>query len=470
MKLASLDRRLGAAIALATAASVGSDWSISLWSARAPWVPAVYQNVSVGASDLGLAALVTYSCVVATRAALPPLPARSLVVVVAGVSLLGSLAISAIGAIAPPLSIATTAEVGLGLAAYVSVVRRPRLAQWLLIGFGCLILLELPLSVLQETSQSRFPLAAILGPASGSYPASTPGAAVVVGLNGARWQRAMGSFPHPNVLGGFLAVALVLVLPSLERGGRGRLAALLTVWGAGWVELVLSFSRAALLAALVGCGVWLIGRHGRTRWRFSIAWLLVPPMAALVGATVVAGPFLQPRLEPTPAMLSTTPVSGRLMLGQVATSLILAHPLVGIGAGNFSLAELAPPYNAVAVDPVHVVPLLVAAEAGLPAGLAWLALVVGGPIVGWRHGGRAHPSSSWLALPVAVLTLALLDHYLWTLPAGRFVFWTGLAIWTVMEEGQRATAGIPVDVTGQISAAAPAVPQSGRDGGRSSDE
>jgi len=436
VKVASLDWWLEPVVGLAAAASVGSGWSIDFWSAGAPWVPSAYQDVSLGASDLGLAVLVVYSCVVATTAMRRRFTMRSKVMVVAGGALLACLALSTIGAIAPLLSIATTVDVGLGLAAYLAVARRPRLARWLLIGFGCLILLELPLSVLQETSQSRLSLASLIGPTSGSYSASAAGADVVFGPNGARWQRAMGSFPHPNVFGGFLAVALVLALPYLARGGRGRGAVLLTGWGVGWLELVFSFSRAALLAAVVGCCVWVIGHRRRARGQPSLAWLLVPPMAALASGAAVAGPFLLPRLAPTSAILSTTPVVGRLMLGQVALSLILTHPLFGVGAGNFSLAELAPPFNAIAVDPVHVVPLLVTAEAGLPAGLAWLALVVGGPIVDWRQRRQSGASwCAWLALPVAVLAVALLDHYLWTLPAGRLVFWLGLAIWTAEEEG-----------------------------------
>src|SRR5438067_10401916 len=104
--------------------------------------------------------------------------------------------------------------------------------------------------------------------------ATAPGAPAVLGPDGQRWQRAMGSFPHPNVLGGFVAAFLVLGLPWLAKGGqaglarergarwvarlagdgRGR-AVLLAVWDAGWVELVFSFSRAALLAAAHGCGL-----------------------------------------------------------------------------------------------------------------------------------------------------------------------------------------------------------------------
>ena len=389
-----------------------------------------------------LTAIAGYALLAGRGAAERPLPTLAKVAGLAGELLLVFLALSSIGAVAPLLGIATTVHVGLGALAYLAVIRRPGLARWILIGFGCLILLELPLIVLQEITQSRFPLALLAGADPG--PASAPGAAVVFGPNGARWQRAMGSFPHPNVLGGFLAMGLVLALPLRECLDRSWRAVWLIVWTVGWLELIFSFSRAALLAALVGCGIWLLVRRGQTRGRLAVARLLIAPAVALVGAAVVVGPFLLPRLAPTSAALSTTPVAGRLLLGSVASAFILAHPILGVGAGNFSLAELAPPFDAIAVEPVHVVPLLVAAEAGVPAGLAWLAFVVGGPIAdSWRRRFDA-ASLAELALPAAVLILALLDHYLWTLGAGRAVFWLGLAIWAAETSERHPTGPRPL--------------------------
>src|SRR5439155_13282748 len=98
-----------------------------------------------------------------------------------------------------------------------------------------------------------------------------------------------------------------------------------------------------------------------------------------------------------------------------------------VGAGNFSLAELRPPVNAAYVDPVHVVPLLVAAEAGIPAGLAWLGLVLVPVVLAFRSRSTAGATFRYrLAIASVVLTLAALDHYLWSLPQGRTMFWIAL--------------------------------------------
>ena len=78
----------------------------------------------------------------------------------------------------------------------------------------------------------------------------------------------------------------------------------------------------------------------------------------------------------TAASMADVAVTERFALTGYAIEMIAARPLLGVGAGNFSLAELLPPVNANYVDPVHVVPLVVAAEAGIPAGLAWLGLIL----------------------------------------------------------------------------------------------
>ena len=73
---------------------------------------------------------------------------------------------------------------------------------------------------------------------------------------------------------------------------------------------------------------------------------------------------------------------------------------------------------------------VVAAESGVLAGLAWLALVLAAPFAAWRDRDRAGRLRFWgtAAVIVTLLTLSMLDHYLWSLTAGRAIFWTSLGI------------------------------------------
>jgi len=282
--------------------------------------------------------------------------------------------------------------------------------------------------LLQQVTQSTFPEGTLLG-AGGEIPASAPGAFVVFGANGLRWERAMGTFIHPNLLGGFVALSLVLGLPQVlaARASRGFW---LAVWAAGWVLLGLAFSRTAVLALVIG-GAVIVCAALRTERRWQV--LVVPPALVALGALlfdlaiahdVVAGWFI-----PSAATLGGPSVAQLVLSVTIALDLIRAHPVLGIGAGNFTLAELLPPIDAAMVDPVHVVPLLVIAEAGPLAGLAWLALVVS-PVIRLRGpGSRLSPRAlAGLGVSAALLTIGLLDHYLWTLPTGRALFWLSLGI------------------------------------------
>lgn len=429
MKAERLERWLEPVVAVAAALSVGYDWTRTLWHADLRWVPNPFQDAALSASGLGLLALAAFGWLGTRSVRALPWLVGDRVIGASGVVLLAFSGLSAMSAPAPVLSLARTVEVATGLLAYLAVARRPRLARWLLVGFGCLILVQLPIVALQETTQSTFPVGQFIYNWGSDLPASASGAAVVIEAGGARWQRAQGTFPHPNVLGGFLAAFIVLVLPRLIESERARTVRF-TIWTIAWLELFLTFSRAALLAALIGCAAWTWANARRVTKQHQLRRLAWPPLLTLGIAAAASGTFLFARFEPTLSQLTSAAVADRVLLVRIALGLVQSHPLLGIGAGNFSVVESLPPLDSIAVDPVHVVPLLVAAEAGIPAGLAWLGVVLGEPVATcWQRGRFDREAISRLALPLAVLTLALLDHYLWTLAPGRALFWFAMGSW-----------------------------------------
>ena len=130
--------------------------------------------------------------------------------------------------------------------------QRPVSPRWLAAGLVAGGLLEAALALAQFQTQ-----AALVPPALGlpwlpRSDAALSGAPVLLDARSARVLRAFGTFPHPNVLGGYLALALVC-LPLL--GGRRRVEWLL--WPAG-----------ALLAA----GLW-SHSHAAAGWRRRSGWL-----------------------------------------------------------------------------------------------------------------------------------------------------------------------------------------------------
>jgi hypothetical protein len=419
---ATLAQRLarlgGPCLAVVAAFALAFKPTLGLWSAGAPWVLHIYQDVSLDASDLALALLA--ACGWRDR----PLPAPARVLALAGAALLLCLAASIAVAEAPPLAFAALAHCALGLLAALAVARRPALIPWLLLGGVAALAAQLPFAALQLLTQSTFPAGRVFDGWGSELPAAASGAAVVILPDGTRWQRALGTFPHPNILGGAVAVALVLALPPLLRGGRPRWP-LLALWALGWPLLLVTFSRAALLAALLGCALALLGQPAFRRR--SLGRVLGSPLASLALTALCFGPALRDRLTPGETLLGSPAVRERDLIADIAWALIRQHPLLGVGAGNFTLAELRPPFNAISIEPAHAVPLLLAAEAGVLAGLAWLTLLVAPLAVEWHGTRRLAPVR--LALPATLLTLALLDHYLWTFGPGRALFWLALGIW-----------------------------------------
>ncbi|MGN6758643.1 MAG: O-antigen ligase family protein [Thermomicrobiales bacterium] len=422
--------------AVATVLALGYKPVWTLWHSGVPWVLNIYQDGAVSAGDVTLLALALIGLLTMWRLPAAGWPAGTRLALGAGGILVVCLGASVFGALAPLLSVACCIEFLAGLAAYLTIVRRPWLARGILLGGAVLLVIELPLAIAQIATQSTFPTVRLLDGLPREETAAMPGAAVLIVAGGARWQRALGSFPHPNILGGFAAVAVVCALPYLTSRHR---RVVLALWVIAWTEVLLSFSRAALLAALIGCGCWVLGQvRARPAFR-QVVRTAGLPCAAVVLGLLLTGAALPGRYLPTSDTLTSPAVTDRLLLDSIAMRLIRAHPLTGVGAGNFTIAELLPPFAAISVDPVHVVPLLVAAEAGVVAGLAWLAILLAQPLALWRSARwRGIPWTN-LALPATLLTLALCDHFLWTFAPGRALFWLSLRAWSSLQAGRPAS-------------------------------
>jgi hypothetical protein len=408
--------------------SVAVDESTLLWTASAPWIWPGFRSVTLSASEVSFVLLAAYGFLTDERGTVRRLGPGGRLARVAGVVLLGCTALSGITAIAPLLSIGRFIEIAAGLLAFRTLAARPGLARRVVAGLGCAVVVQLPLALLQEATQSTFPMGTWFYRMPQELPAAASGAAVAFGPDGLRWQRAMGSFLHPNILGGFLAASLVLGLVA-RRPARTPGAAFLGVWVVGWIELGLTLSRAAILAAALGFLVYGLGELGSPRGRRTVGLLLGGVVCGGLVAAALTGPILVHWLAPGRSVLASPSATQRVLVDGIGVTLIREHPLLGVGAGNFSLATLRPPIDAAMVDPAHAVPVLVAAESGVAAGVAWLILVVS-PLGFHRDRRGIDGAPPWRAAPVvgAILVLSMLDHYLWTLAAGQATFWLSLGV------------------------------------------
>jgi O-antigen ligase len=246
--------------------------------------------------------------------------------------------------------------------------------------------------------------------------------AAILEVNGQRWLRAYGLTFHPNVLGGFLAAGILLAMPLLKRW-RVRL-----LWWVLVLGLLLTFSRSAWLATAVSLpplAGWLSWRKPglRTPIGLSVAGAV---LVALLGASTLSGQF-QTRARPSATVSESRSLNERAELIAIALNTITDRPVVGVGAGNFPLVTL-DSKRPVAPQPVHNVPMLLAAEVGIVAAALWLWL--------WLRPGIAlenlwRRDRYWpvvlIAVGFAIGVIGLWDDYPWALESGRLLTLTVLA-------------------------------------------
>lgn len=358
----------------------------------------------------------------------------------AGLCLLALL--STFVAYSPPFALYTTFRWVLALLVYLWLVQPAvdvsRAVRVLLLG----LCFHVSIGIAQVLNQGPLGL-----PGELALPAHISGAAIIP-VDGERWLRAYGLTFHPNVLGGYLAYALVVCTPLL----KSRFWTV--VWWWLWLGLFLTFSRAAWIAAALGVGIALVGLI----WRSPASRR--PVLAASAGAAVLLAfcaivwlPQLATRVQPLTARLGLdTPQSEaapvpafeersldeREEFLQISLDFIARRPLVGVGAGGFPIAIMA---EGIHVLPqfAHIVPLNLAAEVGVLAAVLWLALWFGGA---WQLAAGRRTNDHWrialLAGWLAIGLIALADSYPWSLDAGRLLTVAALGL-----AGNRLTVGEP---------------------------
>lgn len=256
-----------------------------------------------------------------------------------------------------------------------------------------------------------FPASTILGIAERS--AERAGDSVFW-VNGERWLRAYGVFPHPNIFGGYLALAvtwLTLNKTQLESNGKLVYWTLITLLGLG---LLLTMSQGAWLALFAATVVYKTSR--KINWK---QWLL--PMVAGLTALFAAVSWLDT------SWIAALPqsITDRFMLAERALRQFIEMPFLGTGAGNY-IASISNGGTTSAwwnYQPVHHVGLLMLAEFGL-VGLGLLIFSAWKFLKDFWTG----MNTSQLVLITIFITLGFVDHYLWTQWSGFVLIVIGIAM------------------------------------------
>ena len=225
-----------------------------------------------------------------------------------------------------------------------------------------------------------------------------------------RMLRAYGSFSHPNVFGGTLALAYVAWI-SVTKGAALRVR--IPIGVVLLIGLLATGSRAAALAAMVGA-VSLAASARAPRRAASVTLALAAAVVAMawIGVAFSSGSLAALRgggeretRSLTERMAQLTEASGLMS----PATIVVGH---GIGTYVFALERAAPGKAPWSYQPVHVAPLLVLIEIGGlgVAALGWLFFIL-----------LRERRPVGVAMLGSLVVLAAFDHYLWT-------SWQGLAL------------------------------------------
>lgn len=279
------------------------------------------------------------------------------------------------------------------------------------------------------------------------------GQVVIETANGERWLRSYGSFDHPNILGGVMAVALLLLLVN-SRKKWDTLENIYTVLFSA--ALFFSFSRAAWLALVVGLLVFVIASEARQsqvdksvggvirnflsnlrlprrvtprndkargNWSFFIIVIILFSLFSFLYSNLICA-----RVS-ADGRIEQKSINERISYYSEAKELFLAHPYFGVGFRNYvpSLMNLKPGRPVWSYQPVHNSLVLALVELGLvgvilAASFLWLVFRYKIKDKRYKMGAEIFTLLSF------IFTLALFDHWLWSFHTGWLFIGLMLAI------------------------------------------
>jgi O-antigen ligase len=289
---------------------------------------------------------------------------------------------------------------------------------------------------------------------AGIFDPNLPGVANFM-LNGERVMRVYGSFPHPNVLAGFLLLC-IFAFYALWLNKDKKSLFLISYFLFLIFALFLTFSRVALAVFLFASlifflvRIFYLRRQKHTQERILIGKKLVRLFGLFLVSCVLCVIILFPHLKARFFTISfeEQAIDLRFFYNKMALAMIKEKPVLGVGIGNFvwhsqnyetfliAASKIASMVGQGGegreipdwvYQPVHNIYLLIGAELGFLGLLAFLLFIAVKLrlIKLIRRIGQIGPIA---VLFIIFLIVGLTDHYFWTLHSGGIMFWLALGL------------------------------------------
>ncbi len=248
-------------------------------------------------------------------------------------------------------------------------------------------------------------------------------------LQGERWLRAYGGLDHPNVLGGLLVIAILLLIHFFIKNPKLKTQKLFIFYFLLFIfltALFFTFSRAAWLGLCASILIlFLIIVYQKDEKIFKRLFEISAVSALLI--IILFSQFSNLVLTRIESNTRLEIKSNQERLASYAQSfeIIKNNWFWGAGIGNYTLADKNIDKNAGIQNPswhyqpVHNTFLLIFAEIGIIGLLAFIGLII-----------LIAKNIKISSTPVifAILIIMMVDHWLWSLHFGTLLFWSVMGI------------------------------------------
>jgi O-antigen ligase len=254
-------------------------------------------------------------------------------------------------------------------------------------------------------------------------PAGTAGLAVV-SYGTEKFIRAYGTMPHPNVLGAFLILGLVIGLYFVSTV-RNRWPRILVSCATLVITLGVftTFSRIAWLAAVLIYSIFLI--HWFHKKQFAKIWLILA-IGIVSGGIIIT--LWAKYLFFRAGNIDSQGIESRSLFNTMAVKLVKQFPLLGSGVGNtIEALKVQAKLEPWQYQPGHNIFLVIATELGLIA-LGIFLTVLYKIIAAAKRASRELLSFSVLVIGGLFIAMGQFDHYFVTIQQGRLMFFVVLGL------------------------------------------